>query len=96
LLGSSNDVVTHNMSVMVVQAQAAQTLAGSDTDRAREAMRAVEDAGRTALMEMRRLLGVIRADEPVGTPGIGLRSRGWRTCPAWCCVSARPACPCRM
>jgi signal transduction histidine kinase len=64
-----HDVVTHNMSVMVVQAQAAQTLAGSDTDRAREAMRAVEDAGRTALVEMRRLLGVIRADEPVGTPG---------------------------
>jgi signal transduction histidine kinase len=64
-----HDVVTHNMSVMVVQAQAAQTLAGSDTVRAREAMRAVEDAGRTALVEMRRLLGVIRADEPVGTPG---------------------------
>ena len=64
-----HDVVTHNMSVMVVQAQAAQTLAGSDTVRAVEAMRAVEDAGRTALVEMRRLLGVIRADEPVGTPG---------------------------
>jgi signal transduction histidine kinase len=55
--------------VMVVQAQAAQTLAASDTDRAREAMQAVEDAGRTALVEMRRLLGVIRADEPVGAPG---------------------------
>ena len=64
-----HDVVTHNMSVMVVQAQAAQTLAGSDTDRAREAMRAVEDAGRAALVEMRRLLGVIRADGPVSTPG---------------------------
>jgi signal transduction histidine kinase len=64
-----HDVVTHSMSVMVVQAQAAQTLAASDTDRAREAMQAVEDAGRTALVEMRRLLGVIRADEPVGAPG---------------------------
>jgi signal transduction histidine kinase len=64
-----HDVVTHNMSVMVVQAQAAQTLAGSDADRAREAMRAVEDAGRAALVEMRRLLGVIRADGPVSTPG---------------------------
>jgi signal transduction histidine kinase len=64
-----HDVVTHGMTVMVVQAQAAQTLAGSDTDRARDAMRAVEDAGRTALVEMRRLLGVIRADEPVGEPG---------------------------
>jgi signal transduction histidine kinase len=64
-----HDVVTHNMSVMVVQAQAAQTLAGSDTDGAREAMRAVEDAGRAALVEMRRLLGVIRADGPVSTSG---------------------------
>jgi signal transduction histidine kinase len=64
-----HDVVTHGMSVMVVQAQAAQTLAGSDTERAREAMRAVEDAGRTALVEMRRLLGVIRGDGPVGAPG---------------------------
>ena len=54
---------------MVVQAQAAQTLAASDTDRAREAMQAVEDAGRTALVEMLRLLGVIRADGPVGAPG---------------------------
>ena len=64
-----HDVVTHGMSVMVVQAQAAQTLAASDTERAREAMRAVEDAGRTALVEMRRLLGVIRGDGPVGAPG---------------------------
>lgn len=64
-----HDVVTHGMSVMVAQAQAAQTLAGSDTERAREAMRAVEDAGRTALVEMRRLLGVIRGDGPVGAPG---------------------------
>jgi signal transduction histidine kinase len=63
-----HDVVTHNMSVMVVQAQAAQTLAGSDTGRAVEAMRAVEEAGRTGLVEMRRLLGVIRADEPAGSP----------------------------
>src|SRR5680860_859821 len=64
-----HDVVTHGMSVMVVQAQAAQTLAASDTERAQEAMRAVEDAGRTALVEMRRLLGVIRGDGPVGVPG---------------------------
>jgi signal transduction histidine kinase len=64
-----HDVVTHGMTVMVVQAQAAQTLAGSDADAARDAMRAVEDTGRTALVEMRRLLGVIRGDGPVGEPG---------------------------
>ncbi len=64
-----HDVVTHGMTVMVVQAQAAQTLSGSDADAARDAMRAVEDTGRTALVEMRRLLGVIRGDGPVGEPG---------------------------
>jgi signal transduction histidine kinase len=57
-----HDVVTHGMSVMVVQSQAAQSLAGTDANRAREAMRAVEEAGREALGEMRRLLGVIRGD----------------------------------
>jgi signal transduction histidine kinase len=64
-----HDVVTHGMTVMVVQSQVAQTLAGTDAGGAREAMRAVEDAGRTALVEMRRLLGVIRGDGPVGEPG---------------------------
>jgi signal transduction histidine kinase len=57
-----HDVVTHGMSVMVVQSQAAQSLAATDADRAREAMRAVEEAGREALGEMRLLLGVIRGD----------------------------------
>jgi signal transduction histidine kinase len=64
-----HDVVTHGMTVMVVQAQAAQTLATTDAGRARDAMRAVEDTGRTALVEMRRLLGVIRGGGPVGEPG---------------------------
>ena len=64
-----HDVVTHGMTVMVVQAQAAQTLATTDAEQAREAMRAVEDTGRTALVEMRRLLGVIRGDGAVGEPG---------------------------
>ena len=91
-----HDVVTHSMSVMVVQAQAAQTLAASDTDRAREAMRAVEDAGRTALVEMRRLLGVSGLMGRWVPRGTGLRSPGWTTCPAWCNACERPACRCRM
>jgi signal transduction histidine kinase len=57
-----HDAVTHDMTVMVIQAQAAQSLSTSDPDRAREAMRAVEESGRSALVEMRRLLGVIRGD----------------------------------
>ena len=59
-----HDVVAHHVSVMVVQAGAARFVVGSDPASARAAMAAVESAGRTALSEMRRMLEVLRADEP--------------------------------
>jgi signal transduction histidine kinase len=55
-----HDVVAHNVSVVVVQASAAERLVGTDAERAREAMRQVAATGRQALSEMRRLLGVMR------------------------------------
>jgi signal transduction histidine kinase len=59
-----HDVVAHGMSVMVVQAGAARrTLARGDTERAAEALGTIETTGRSALDEMRRLVGVLR------TPG---------------------------
>ena len=57
-----HDAVTHDMTVMVIQAQAAQSLSASEPERALDAMRAVEESGRSALVEMRRLLGVIRGE----------------------------------
>lgn len=57
-----HDAITHDMTVMVIQAQAAQSLSAEQPERAREAMRAVEESGRSALGEMRRLLGVIRGE----------------------------------
>jgi signal transduction histidine kinase len=68
-----HDAVTHEMTVMVVQAQAAQSLSEVEPERAREAMRAVEESGRSALVEMRRLLGVIRGEataERAPQPGL--------------------------
>jgi signal transduction histidine kinase len=59
-----HDVVAHNVSVVVVQADAAERLVEADPDRARQAMRDVATTGRQALEEMRRLLGVLREDEP--------------------------------
>ena len=55
-----HDVVAHSVSVMVVQAQAALRLLEGDEAPAREALVSIEDTGRQALVEMRRLLGVLR------------------------------------
>src|SRR3954470_15420820 len=58
-----HDVVGHAITVMTVQAGAARLVVADDPDRARAALLAVEDAGRDALGEMRRMLSVLREDE---------------------------------
>ena len=59
-----HDVVAHNVSVMVVQADGAAFALDSSPARAREALTAISRTGRQALAEMRSLLGVLRsADE---------------------------------
>jgi signal transduction histidine kinase len=55
-----HDVVSHSMSVMVVQASAAQRVITSNPDAAKEALAAIETTGRESLIEMRRMLGVLR------------------------------------
>jgi signal transduction histidine kinase len=58
-----HDVVSHGMSVISVQAAAAQEIAPTDPDRAIELMRTVETTSRESLNEMRRMLGVLRNDQ---------------------------------
>lgn len=69
-----HDVVAHHMSVMVVQAGAARSVVETDTDAAADALRQVEASGRTGLVEMRRLLEILKADDADGdlTPQPGL------------------------
>ncbi len=58
-----HDVIAHSVSVMTVQAGAARLLLDEDPSRARASLLAVEETGRQALAEMRRLLGILRSDD---------------------------------
>jgi signal transduction histidine kinase len=73
-----HDVIAHSVSLMVVQAGAAEQMLLHSPDRALEPIRAVADTGREALEEMGRLLGVLREHgEEVGlTPQPGIRDLG--------------------
>ena len=58
-----HDVIAHSVSVMVIQAAGARTVMGAEPERAEASLRSVERAGREALTEMRRLLGVLGGGE---------------------------------
>jgi signal transduction histidine kinase len=57
-----HDIVAHAVSVMVLQVGAVRHKLPDALEEDRDALRAVERAGRTALAEMRRLLAAIRPD----------------------------------
>jgi signal transduction histidine kinase len=73
-----HDVVAHSVSVMVIQTQAARRVADRDPDAATEALQAVESCGRDALVDMRRMIGVLRRGdiELLGGASPGLAQLG--------------------
>jgi signal transduction histidine kinase len=70
-----HDILAHNVSVMVVQAEAADEMLQRDMpDRARAPVWKIQETGRAALTDMRRMLGILReADSgPALTPQPGI------------------------
>ena len=69
------DIIAHSISAMVIQAGGARLVLRSDPGRARESILNVEETGRQALSDVRRLLGMLRKDDDPRAlspqPGLG-------------------------
>jgi signal transduction histidine kinase len=69
-----HDVIAHSVSVMVIQCSGARSVARGDHEAALTALAVVESSGRDALVELRRIVGVLRrgSDELAGAAAPGL------------------------
>ncbi|AQZ65801.1 two-component system sensor kinase [[Actinomadura] parvosata subsp. kistnae] len=68
-----HDVVTHSVGLIAVKAGVANHVMATRPEEAHDALRVIETASRSALVEMRHLLGVLRstaAPDRVPTPGL--------------------------
>jgi signal transduction histidine kinase len=77
-----HDIVAHNLSVIVVQADGGRYAGDHDPQAALDALKTIGDTGRGALAEMRRLLGVLRAtDDGDGEGGVARPQPGLGSLP---------------
>ena len=65
-----HDLVAHSVSLMVVQAEAAEALLTTSPDRSLDSLHAVQQAGRQALGEMRKTVAALRSGDVAPTPGL--------------------------
>ncbi|MGC5400136.1 sensor histidine kinase [Streptomyces sp. DT20] len=64
-----HDILSHAVSLMIVQAEAGPVAVRTAPDRAEAAFDAISETGRDAMVQLRRMLGVLREDEgPGGAP----------------------------
>ena len=73
-----HDIVSHSVSLMVVQAGAAEQVLRQDPGQAERALTGIQDTGRAAVDDLRRMLGLLRGAESPGrlAPQPGLRAIG--------------------
>jgi signal transduction histidine kinase len=61
-----HDILAHAVSIMVVQAEAGPVVVRTDPDRAERSFDAIAEAGRDAMAQLRRMLGVLKDDQDIG------------------------------
>ena len=73
IAGEMHDIVAHSLSVMIALSDGARRVSGTDPERAGQVMGEVSKAGRAALADLRRSLGVLRGEgaAPLSPGGTG-------------------------
>jgi signal transduction histidine kinase len=70
-----HDIVSHSVSLMVVQAGAAEQVLRQDPEQAERALGGIQATGRAAVDDLRRMLGLLRGADSTGRlspqPGLG-------------------------
>lgn len=73
-----HDVVAHSVSLMLLQAAGAEHVLRTDPERARTALKNVDDLGQQAIAELRRMLRLLTGPDPDQEPGQGPPDAGPR------------------